>query len=311
MDYQKYKDTLFKKWELPESNFKSFLNKQFDQFPGKLFEKSQLLDFLYMDLETIKPNFVKKGGLVIVGKKEKPKLKLMLYDYQDKFRVYYEWLVKKKIAIDKELYLGISIALIEMKEWVDPDYEINYLENQINLALEELEGEKLKDGSPNPMFKINNLFKEGKYPDLFNTDINQVVEAEVWIAFRSFLKDRLIQKNKPVKKDEIIIQAAINCEKNALGNLTLNFPIDILKNSIKDLVINETEKRIMTPSPESSELYTRNGAAAYLKTTLVTLDKWIDEGRIRAFRLGKNKIRFKKEDVEALLEEIKRHKFRN
>jgi excisionase family DNA binding protein len=308
-DYKVFWESILNKWNLPEAKFTVFLDKQLDHFPGKLFEKHFLLDFLYQDLETIKPDHVKQGGLVIRGKKEKPKPKLDLYDYQDKFQVYYDWLVSKKIAVDKELFLPIWVAIVELKKWIDPEYEINYLKNQIETTAEELENNKLKDGSPNPLFKINNLYKEGKYPDLFNTDINQVIEVELRIAYRSFLKDRLYHKEKPVRKDEIIIQAAIIGEKDTMGNLTLNFPMNILKESIKDLVTAEKENPIEAPSQRSTELLTRKEAAAYLKITLVTLDKWKDEGRIRAYRLGDKKIRYKKEDVEALLEEIKRHKF--
>jgi excisionase family DNA binding protein len=310
-DYKKFRDSIFKKWNLPENKFQSYLNKQFDQFPGKLFEKHLLLDFLYQDLETIKPDFIRKGGLILKGKKEKSKQKLDLSNFDSKFQHYFEWVARKKMTIDKELFLGISISLIEIKEWVDPEYEINYLRNQITIATNELESEKLKDGSDNPLFQINNLFKEAKYPDLFNSDINQIIVAESWIAFRSFLKDRLIQKVKPALKDEIIVQAAIKSDKDNMGNITLNFPMNILKDAVKDFVTKEKDIQIKTPPSLSLELYTRKEAAAYLKITLVTLDKWKDEGRITAYRLGDKKIRFRKVDVEALLEEIQRIKFHN
>jgi len=310
-DYAKFRDAIFSKWSLPDEKFKAFLNKQLDQFPAKLFEKHFLLDFLFEDLEAIKTEYVKKGGLKIKSKKEKIKPTPDLANYEFRFQIYFEWVVRKKIVVDKELFLGISMAMIELKEWIDPEYELNYLRNQITQITDDLENEKLADGPSNPLFEINNLFKKGEYPYLFESDINQVVNAEVWVAYRRFLKDRLRLLETQSLNDEIAVHATIKADQDKLGNITLNFPLGVLKDIAWEMVQKENDRPKIVTYDKLPVLLTRNETATLLRVSLQTLHIWTKEGRIQAERLGKKQIRYRKENVEKFIREIRTVKFHN
>ena len=60
------------------------------------------------------------------------------------------------------------------------------------------------------------------------------------------------------------------------------------------------------PPKQEDELMTRKEAAAYLKVSLVTLNEWTKNGRVKAHRIG-TRVRYYKSDVEAALKEIRQY----
>jgi excisionase family DNA binding protein len=161
------------------------------------------------------------------------------------------------------------------------------------------------------LYPINELLKKGNYPDLFNTDIDHIISTETWIAYRSFLNGKLKWLENQSSKNEIAIQATILADKDTLGNVTLNFPLGILKETAREMVKKENEK----PSPVSDSklpiLLTRRETADLLRVSLQTLFAWTRDGKIKAERLGKKQIRYRKENVEKFIQEIRTIKFNN
>lgn len=52
---------------------------------------------------------------------------------------------------------------------------------------------------------------------------------------------------------------------------------------------------------DSEHYITTREACEYLHLHRVTLQRWVKEGRVRAYRLGGRDLRFRKADLEALL----------
>lgn len=60
----------------------------------------------------------------------------------------------------------------------------------------------------------------------------------------------------------------------------------------------------LTAADPNAELLTKSEAAALLKVSPVTVSRWLKQGRLPAFRLGRRAIRIRRGDIERMLAPI-------
>lgn len=58
----------------------------------------------------------------------------------------------------------------------------------------------------------------------------------------------------------------------------------------------------MAKQDDTTEWTDRQGAAAYLMVSPRTVDRYVDDGRLRAYRLGTRQVRIRTADLRALVE---------
>lgn len=88
-------------------------------------------------------------------------------------------------------------------------------------------------------------------------------------------------------------------------------PVDELRNLISQVVREEIQTHIPTPSEpfsEYPELLTRQQTAQLLGIALATIDNWTASGRLRKYRIG-SAVRFKKIEVLDALHSSRLQKF--
>jgi len=298
---KKYRNKIQKNWKLGENELIDLLDEMFDKDKNPLYEQVSIIDFFIRYMEIVKPQFRKEMSIDIPGLELQKNSKQDLSDYDEKFIEVLSWLLKKKVAVLKEFHLNISIVLYEIKEWVDKEYRISYIQHLIQEIEPILGNEKNQDGSDNPYYEINEQFRLGQYPEVFSTDANNLSIVEATIAFKAYLKGELNSIQEPVLQDQIVVQGEIKGEKDKEGSLVVTIPME----KIKDEIINRVNKAkisIKEPSPVGKlSLFTPNEVCKMLKITPQTLNNWVKQGRIQAYRLGEKPVRYKREDIEKLL----------
>ena len=75
-----------------------------------------------------------------------------------------------------------------------------------------------------------------------------------------------------------------------------------LKEIVREVFTEEIPKLLPQKSTEG-KYYTRKEAAKRARITLLTLDKYIQEGRIKAHRLGR-RVLFSEEEIKKAIEEM-------
>ena len=96
--------------------------------------------------------------------------------------------------------------------------------------------------------------------------------------------------------------------KNNTTSIEIVTPDD-LRTIIKEVIIEEVPK-LMSPPPVSQPIYyTRKEAAKRTRITLPTLDKYVEAGKIKAFRLGR-RVLFTEEDILNALRELPYERFK-
>lgn len=78
---------------------------------------------------------------------------------------------------------------------------------------------------------------------------------------------------------------------------------------IGEVVREQLEPLIPKTEPQEQFYLTRSEAAAKLRITLSTLDKYAKAGIIQSYRIG-GRIRFKSNEIEKALEAVKTQKYR-
>jgi len=298
--HKKYRNKVQKNWSLPEDELISFLDKLFDEDKNALFEQSCIIDLFIQYMESIKPYFTEEVDISIPGLEIQDDPKQGLSDYDSKYVEVLTWLMKKKVFVLKEFYLNVSIAIFELKEWIDKEYRVSYIKHQIQEIESMLGNEKSQEGSGNPYYEINELFKQGQYPDVFSHDVDNISTVETMIAFKAYLKGLLNSGQEPVNQDQITIQGEIKGEKDIEGNLVVTIPME----KIQDDIIHTVKENISTEKPVPDDklaLFTVKETCKMLKITPQTLSSWTRQGRIQAYRLVDKPVRYKKRDIEKLL----------
>ena len=88
-----------------------------------------------------------------------------------------------------------------------------------------------------------------------------------------------------------------------IQNITAHELESIIENAVQRAIPKQSEK------PEQPRFITRQEAAQLLGVSLVTIDKWSKEGHLKKFRIG-GRIRFKAEEVQKALSEVKDLKYK-
>lgn len=81
-----------------------------------------------------------------------------------------------------------------------------------------------------------------------------------------------------------------------------------LREIVREVIVEEVPKLIPQISAEG-KYYTRKEAAKRARITLPTLDKYIQEGKIKAHRLGR-RVLFSEDDIKTAIEEMPFIKYR-
>ena len=84
------------------------------------------------------------------------------------------------------------------------------------------------------------------------------------------------------------------------NSITITIPIDELVARVSETILAQLaydfKSHTTQPQPEEIELLTRQETAAFLKISLVSLNKWTKEGKLPARRIS-GRIRYYREDV--------------
>ena len=73
---------------------------------------------------------------------------------------------------------------------------------------------------------------------------------------------------------------------------------DELRTLISEVIKSELEKIDFNTEPnDASYLLTRKEVAKILKISLPTLHEWVNDGKLTAYVIGKNRIRFKRDEI--------------
>lgn len=80
---------------------------------------------------------------------------------------------------------------------------------------------------------------------------------------------------------------------------------ELLRTTVKEELSKFQFKVTEAPASEQFELFSKKEAASFLKISLPTLSRLVKSGEIKAFRLGKNRYRFRKSDLQHSLTKIK------
>lgn len=91
--------------------------------------------------------------------------------------------------------------------------------------------------------------------------------------------------------------------------ILLTVPIDEF-----EAIQKEWMRQVLTEIPNNeqekdNQLLTRKETAGLLQVSLVTLDDWSKKGFLQSYRIG-NRIRYKKEEVEKSLQQVKNLKYK-
>ncbi|MCD4664286.1 MAG: helix-turn-helix domain-containing protein [Bacteroidales bacterium] len=306
---KKIRNEILKNWDLSEGKLLTLLDKQFDKLPGSYYEKSIVLRFFLRYIEFNKHYFEKSDGLVITDEDGELISTDKTPSYDDKFRQVWEWLIEKNIYTWKKFVLALLIAGLEIKDWIDQEYEINFMQQNIKEIEDQLENESPSDD--NSFYEINQEFKSGNYPDVFTTDPDKISQVEAMIAFRRYLIDVISDKQTSQEKDQLSIQGEIKGENDSMGNLTVTIPLKQIKQSLKEALKKESKETQFPSQDEGINLYTRKETADMLGVSLQTLNEWNKKGIIQKHRIGDKPVRYKKEDIEKAIKKIEVYPFKS
>jgi excisionase family DNA binding protein len=78
--------------------------------------------------------------------------------------------------------------------------------------------------------------------------------------------------------------------------------IELKLHQLESSLISNLKKEFQPKKPE--EFLTRSEAAALLKVTVTTLDRWTDQGKLQRYGLG-NRILYKRSEVEESITRLK------
>jgi excisionase family DNA binding protein len=218
-------------------------------------------------------------------------------------RIIEEWILKKYIEAYSEFLLSIFIADLSIRKWIDEDYETRYLQIQVDILDNQLEKES--DNGNNIMFEINNEYLKGIYPDVFKWDKGVISFVEASIGFRKYLKEQLAERNPNPAPQQISIQGEIKGEKDAEGNLIITLPLQQIESSIKESIKLASKENDLKQTRNIKDLLTRKETMAFLKISSQTLSTWTKNGTINAHRIGNKHLRYKREDIEKAVQEIR------
>jgi len=298
-----------KNWGLQDEALYVFLEKQVEGLPGDLFEKCEVLDFFIRYCNLIKREFTKGGGFVgkvdgrVVSANDQPA-------YDPYFMGVMTWLIKKKIALHTEMNVAVARAYYGFKHWISREYEISYLQGLIKDITAQLEDCRLPDGAENPLFRINQDFRAGEYPDVFTHDAGSIIAVESMSRYRDHLRQLVREKEAPVTTEQITIKGSVKGESDLSGNLVLTLPMDSFIEKIQEKAVRATEPDREQQPETFPQLLTRKKVCELLHISPPTLHTWIRQGKITSYKLGKKQVRFKKDDVERLLRERVVYPFR-
>ena len=313
---KKFRDEVQKNWDLPVDKLINKLDKQYEKLNEPVYDLSLGTQLILRYFNIYKYRFEATDGIFQVDENGKniPVSETPSYDH--KYKTVWEWAIKKYISTWKEFLFGILILGLELKEWVNQEYEINYLQQLIKDIENQLENKDTSGDNiffriktENAIFKINNLFKQGIYPDVFTTDPDMISMVEAMIAIRRYLKEQVTIKQPSNLTEQVVIQGDIKGKKDNLGNLTVTLPLKEIKESLIEEVKKETIRIPLPNQDKKDKLYTRKETAEMMGVSTVTLDKWVKQGIITAYRVGNKQIRFRIEDIKKAIKEIKAYKF--
>jgi len=298
-----------KNWGLQDEALYAFLEKQVEELPGDLFEKVEVLDFFIRYCNLIKREFTRGGGFVgkedgrVVSANDQPA-------YDPHFMSVMTWLIKKKIALQTEMNVTVARAYYGFRHWVTLEYEISYLQGLIRDITAQLEESRLPDGAENPLFRIDQDFRAGEYPDVFTHDAGSIIAIESMIRYRDHLRQLVREKEAPATTEQITIKGAVKGESDLSGNLVLTIPMDCFIEKVREKAARAPEPAREQKPKTFPHLYTRKKVCELLHISPPTLHKWIKQGKITSYKLGNKPVRLKQEDVERLLRERVVYPFR-
>ncbi len=308
-EINKFRDELLKHWDVSSDKLLAILEKKFKKLPGSHYEQAEILHLFLQYFESSEFNVEQNDKPGTTSKDVKMDSVNSTEDNLNavKYQFVKEWLLKKYISAKGEFFLSLFIAKVKINNWIDLEYEIKYLQMQIEIIEDHL-GKESATGN-NTAFDINQKFIMGQYPDVFTTDPNSISFVEASIAFRKFLKAQLAEKQPSSSQEQLSIQGEIKGEKDSLGNLKVTIPLRQIEQSLKEALEKESKDTQKPHQKNEINLYTLKETAKMLGVSLQTLNDWTNKGIIKKYRIGNKQIRIKREDIEKAIKKVEVYSF--
>ncbi len=218
------------------------------------------------------------------------------------------WVQRQRIQYLVNVYLWIRNFVYDSKFWISDDYELKYLDQQIELRTRYLQIKRKKDDFHIAKEKIVNQLQKGNFPDTAIYDPLDIGRVFGWIQHIEILKEKRkeLLKTKSITTVNVPVELTKD-EQTHEFNLQVSIPPDFIK-SIQQETIREELKSfkshhlIQAPEPK---LFTRSETSEIMQISLPTLDELTKKGTIKCYRIGDtNMKRYRLEDIQAALVKI-------
>ncbi len=294
---RRIRNKVIKNWNLPDDKFETLFDDLYNQLSKSLFDDMSILGFLIRYLEINKSAF-ETGGFSSKTTDHK------ITNYDKTYELLKKCLLNKEIEVEAQFNYNLLKVNYEIKNWIIPQYQIDYINDQIAEVDNCLCNENYLGEDENPAFMINNIYKRGEKPNSndFNHQDISITLSLIW--FKQFLMDeneKLESHKNPIKTFKI--GGDLSLEKNRDGQLTVSIPLDHITDQLK--------KEIKIPAEESTpvkqkpnKLLTSKQVSEMLQVSLQTLIEWRNDGIIDVHRIGAKQIRYRLEDVNKAIKKI-------
>jgi len=296
---KRLRNKIIKNWNLPEDKFESLLDDLYPQISKSLFDDLNTLEFLIRYLDFYKSAFV-SGSL----KGETIDYESVFYD--NKYKFLKKWLINTKAEIGTQFSFNLLKVNYEFKNWIIPEYQIDYIKNHINEIDNTLNNEDYLGEQENPAFHINTYYKNGDKPDNNKFDPQDISITRSLFLYKLFLKEQLEELESfanPIKTFQI--QGNLSSKENEDGNLIVTFPVRQIIELVKKEMKNESPKETTTEKKGELKYYTTKQVSEMLQVSPQTLSQWREDGIIAFRRLGNKQIRYTEQDIQNAAKKIK------
>ncbi len=218
------------------------------------------------------------------------------------------WATRQKIQYFITVFLWLRKRDYENKYWINKEYHLAYLENQIALTTRTLRYNNGKSKFQEFKVKMIKQLQQGNYPNSTKEDPFWTSKVLGILQLVEFLKT---EKKKLLQTETFTtVKVPIELKKNEELHedyLHVQIPKEFFS-SIHQEAIRKELKLINIPQPPPShepKLYTRKETSEIMQVSLPTLDELTKRETIKCYRIGETGMkRYKWNDIQAALVKI-------
>lgn len=287
-----------KGWNLPNDKFENLLEQTYTQLSKSLFDDMATLDSLSQELENDKHTF-KRGEFTGIDTDFSETI------YDNKYELLKRWIINKKIEVEADFSYNLLMINYQLKNWVNQDYHVEYLERNLAELDKALNMEEYLENEDNPVYHINNCFRNGDYPDIEKFKHHDISITMSIILLKQFLKEQLSELNSTIKQNDVFqIKGSFKSEEDKEGNLLVTLPIKQVIELVKKEMKKESPKETKIEKKGDLKYYTAKQVCEMLQVSLQTLNQWRKDGIIVASRIANKPIRYAEQEIQNAVKKI-------